>query len=208
MVGPVSPFRKSIIEWHHSSPEAGHSGRDGTTMRVKRRFYWKGMNKDIKQFVRECVVCQAAKYEPIASPRLLQPLDIPEEVWKNVSMDFITGLPKSMHRDTIIVVVERLSKYAHFIPLTHPYTAVQVAQSYLDNVFKLHGWPRSSLSDRDAVFMSHFWQALVSIHGTQFFFSLLIIPKMMARLKRYLEMYLRCICVNESKDWCKWLPLA
>lgn len=119
VVGPVSSLRKSIIEWHHSSPEAGHSGKDGTAMRVKRLFYWKGMNKDIKTFVRECVVCQAAKYEPIASPGLLQPLEIPAEVWKDVSMDFITGLPKSMHRDTIFVVVDRLSKYAHFIPLTH-----------------------------------------------------------------------------------------
>lgn len=96
VVGPVQTLRKSIIDWQHSSSEAGHVGRDATAMRVKRLFYWKGITKEAKQFVRNCIICQAAKYEPIASPGLLQPLAIPEEVWKDVSMDFISGLPKSM----------------------------------------------------------------------------------------------------------------
>lgn len=171
VIGPVHTLRKSIVDWQHSSPEARHVGRDATTMRVKRLFYWKGVTKDVKQFVRECLTYQAAKYEPIASPGLLQPLSIPEEVWKDVFLDFITGLPKSMAKDTILVVVDRLSKYAHFIPLFHPYTAVQVAQVYLDYVFKLHGWPRSIVTDRDAFFISHFWQVLFSIQGTEFCFS-------------------------------------
>lgn len=81
-------------------------------------------------------------------------------------MDFITALPKSAGNTVIFVVVDRLSKYAHFMPLKHPFTAVEVAQFYLDNVFKLHSWPRSIVSDRDSIFFINFWQGLFSIHGT------------------------------------------
>lgn len=84
----------------------------------------------------------------------------------DISVDFIPGLPRSQGKDVIFVVVDRLSKYAHFISLSHPFTSVQVAQVYLDNVFRLHGWPMSIVSDIVAIFLSHFWQALFSIHGT------------------------------------------
>ncbi|GJU66445.1 reverse transcriptase [Tanacetum coccineum] len=86
--------------------------------------------------------------------RLLQPLPIPTRIWTEISMDFIDGLPMSRGRSVIMVVVDTLIKYSHFIPLTHPYTAVQVAQSFLDNVYRLHALPKVIVSDRDAVFMS------------------------------------------------------
>lgn len=80
-------------------------------------------------------------------------------------MDFIEGLPKSMGQDVIVVVIDRLSKYAYFMTLRHPYSVLEVAQSYLDHVFKLHGFPKSIVSDRDKVLLSTFWKALVSIQG-------------------------------------------
>ncbi|KAA8524512.1 hypothetical protein F0562_010935 [Nyssa sinensis] len=96
------------------------------------------------------------KYETVATPRLLQPLPIPTKLWTDISMDFIEGLLSSSHKTVIYVVVDMLSKYGHFIPLTHSYTATVVAQAFLDNVFKLHGMSFSIVSDRDPVFTSNF----------------------------------------------------
>ena len=151
LVGRDSQLRNQIMSWNHNAPGGGHSGRDATIKRIKTIFNWKGLSKDVKVFVKNCRTCQAAKYDTSAFPGLLQPLPIPEEVWLDISMDFITGLPKSNGKDVILVVVDRMSKYGHFLGLSHPFTALQVAQAYLDNVFKLHGWPKSIVSDRDVV---------------------------------------------------------
>ena len=145
-----------MLEWLHCSGQGGHSGRDVTMQRVKGLFYWKRMIKDIQYYLRSCSVCQRCKYDTAASPGLLQPLPIPEAVWIDISMDFIDGLPKSYGKTVILVVVDRLSKAAHFISLAHPYTAASVAQDFLDNVYKLHGFPMSIVSDRDVVFLSEF----------------------------------------------------
>lgn len=104
-------------------------------------FHWKGLNKEVLAYVRNCQICQSCKYNVAAYPGLLQPLLIPQEVWLDVPMDFIEGLPNSMGKSVIFVVVDRLSKYAHFMTLSHPYTALEVAPMYLDNVYKLHGVP-------------------------------------------------------------------
>ena len=211
VIGPDQSLRTSLIQWHHNTPEGGHSGRDLTVKRLRASFYWKGLAKHTRQYIRECVVCQASKYEPTASPGLLQPLPIPEEVWVDISMDFITGLPKSNGKEVIFVVVDRLSKAAHFMALSHPFSALQVAQVYLDHVFKLHGWPRSIVSDRDSVFLSQFWQGLFSLHGTAFHLSSAYHPQSDGQtevVNRCLEMYLRCMCGENPKDWTMWIPLA
>lgn len=87
---------------------------------------------------------------------LLQPLPMPEGVWRDLSMDFIEGLPKPDGYNIILVVVDRLTKFAHFVALKHPYTAAIVAKVFLDNVVKLHGLPNSIVTNRDTIFLSHF----------------------------------------------------
>lgn len=117
-------------------------------------------------------------------------------------MDF-TGLPKSQGKKVIFVVVDRLSKYAHLCTLHHPYSRAQVAQVYLDGVFKLHGWPKTIVNDRDALFLSQFWQALFTLQGTQLLLSSVYHPQADGQtevLNICLEAYLRCMCGQHLKD--------
>lgn len=162
------------------------------------------MTQDVRYLVRHCTVCQASKYDTSALPGLLQPLPVPTEVLVDISMDFITGLPNSNGKEVIFVVVDRLSKYSHFIPLPHSFNAPMVAQVYLDQVFKLHGWPRSIVSDRDHIFLSQFWKALFTLHGTDFLLSSAYHPQTDGQtevVNRCLEAYLRCMCADSPKSW-------
>ena len=114
------------------------------------------MRQAVENFVKQCTICQQAKHENCKIPGLLQPLDPPKGPWQEVSMDFIEGLPKSNKFDTIMVVVDKFSKYAHCIPLRHPFTAQTVAQAFIDNVYCRHGMPQVLISDRDKIFTSAF----------------------------------------------------
>jgi len=156
------------------------------------------MTKVVQHYIRHYTTFQACKYDNHAYPGLLQPLPIPEEVWMDISIDFIERLPKSNGKEVILVVVDRLSKYAHFVGLSHPYTAEIVVQAYLDNIYKLHGLPRSIVSDRDTFFLSSFWQALFSVLGVELLLSSSYHPQSNGQtevLNRCLEQYLRCLCL-------------
>lgn len=98
------------------------------------------------------------KHENMHIPGLLQPIESPDGPWKGVCMDFLTGLPKSDGKDIILVVVDRFTKFAHFLPLSHPISAPKVAQEFFYLVYKLHGLPVTIISDRDPIFLSRFWR--------------------------------------------------
>jgi hypothetical protein len=134
-----SDLRTKILSSLHSSPISDHSGIRATYQRIKRLFYWPKLKLYVETFVSQCPVCQRAKAENCQYPGLLSPLHIPDLAWSFISMDFIEGSPKSSNKNVILVVVDRLTKYAHFIALAHPFTAQSVAQLFIDNVFKLHG---------------------------------------------------------------------
>jgi hypothetical protein len=195
----------------HATPIAGHSGFTKTYDRVKRSFFWDGMKQDIRKFVVECEVCQHNKGETVKSPGTLQPLPIPPTIWKDISMEFITGLPKSGNKSVIMVVVDRLSKYAHFCALPHPFTASTVAQIFMDQVFKLHGMPHSIVSDRDPTFTSNFWQELFKLQDTQLHLNSAYHPQTDGQtevLNKCLKTYLRCFTYEKQHQWAQWLPFA
>ena len=111
-----SNLKQKILEEVHDSPLAGHLGFLKMYRRLRDRFSWKGLKGDVLQYVRYCAVCQQNKFEHTLPVGLLQPLPIPEHKWESISMDFIIGLPKVNRKDCIFVVVDRLMKYAHFLP--------------------------------------------------------------------------------------------
>lgn len=170
-VGNNSALQTRIIAAFHASAVGGHSGIQATYQRVKKLFYWPGLKTHVESFVQQCQVCQQAKHEHCKYPGLLQPLLIPAESWKDLSMDFIEGLPKSDTYSVILVVVDRFTKYAHFYPLKHPFSTKTVASVFFDNIVKLHGVPQSIVSDRDKVFTSTFWKELFSLVGTNLLMS-------------------------------------
>jgi hypothetical protein len=106
----------------------------------------------VKDWVRSCVICQKNKTEALQPAGLLQPLEVPRQVWADIAMDFIEGLPKVHGKSVILTVVDRFSKYAHFIAMSHPYNAATVARAFFEGIIRLHGFPSSIVSDRDPVF--------------------------------------------------------
>lgn len=118
------------------------------------------MKMRIKQFAQCCQICQQAKPERINYLDLLDPLPVPTESWEFISMDFIDGLPQSGHSNCIWVIVDKFTKFAHFLPLVHPYTAAKLALLCMIHIYKLHGFPGAIISDRDLVFTSHFWKEM------------------------------------------------
>jgi hypothetical protein len=121
----------------------------------------------VQTFVQQCQVCLQAKQDRSSYPGKLQPLEVPKSAWHTVSLNFVEGLPHSGTTDCILVVVEKFTKFAHFIPLSHPYTATTVATLFLSHVYRLHGFPTAVISDQDPVFTCHFWQHLFKIAGAE-----------------------------------------
>jgi hypothetical protein len=152
-----SQLKQKVLLELHTSPVGGHSGFLKTYHRVKKDFFWDGLKTNVQRFVAECVVFQQNKVEKIKTLGLLQPLSIPSQRWEEVSMDFITGLPKCEGKSVIMVIVDRLTKYAHFCALSHPFKASTVATAFMETVQKLHGSPKIIVSDRDPIFTGHFW---------------------------------------------------
>nr|MDZ8003588.1 RNase H-like domain-containing protein [Nostoc sp. DedSLP05] len=207
----TSKLKNIVLKEHHESPTAGHSGFQKTYERIKRSFFWKGMKADIKKMVAECDICQRQKAESVQMPGLLQPLNQPEQKWEEISMDFITGLPKSGSKDALWVIIDRLTKYAHFIPVHSSYKTPQLAEIFMENIYRLHGFPKKIISDRDPKFTSHFWKELFKLVGTQLAMSTSYHPQTDGQTEvtnKSVETYLRCYAGDNQSQWIKWIHLA
>jgi hypothetical protein len=180
-VGSNAGLRTKLIHALHASAVGGHSGIHATYQRIKRSFYWPGLKQDVEIFVKQCETCQRAKHELIPPVGKLQPLPIPKGPWQDISLDFIEGLPCSDSFNCILVVVDRFTKYSHFVPLKHPFTAQMVAIKFLYTVVKLHGPPLSIVSDRDKFSQVTFGKICSSLCVQSSTCQLLIIRKLTAR---------------------------
>lgn len=169
------------------------------------------MTVEIQNYIRNCDICQRSKFDPAAKLGLLQPLPISSGIWQSISLDFIEGLPPSNGKHCILVVVDRLSKQAHFMALAHPYTAIDVARLYFDNIFRLHGMPETIVSDRDPTFLGEVWAEMFRVHGVDLKFSTAYHSQTDGQTEitnRTLETYLRCMTSDAPHTWAKWLPTA
>ncbi|XP_043725770.1 uncharacterized protein LOC122672345 [Telopea speciosissima] len=206
-----SPLRELFLKEFHASPVGGHAGFLHTFNRVSTNLFWKGMRAYVKQYVASCVVCQQMKPINTSPAGLLQPIPVPEQVWEDISMDFIMGLPISGGKSIIFVVVDRLSKYAHFCALASNFTSQRVAEIFATDVAKLHGFPRSIISDRDPLFLSTFWRELFRLQGTTLAMSRAYHPQTVGQtevLNRCIEMYLRSFVADVPQQWLKYLHWA
>jgi hypothetical protein len=141
----------------------------------------------------------------------LLPLPVPVAVWADIALDFIEGMSKVGGKMVILTVVDRFSKYAHFIPLAHPYTAESVARVFFAEVVRLHGVPQSIVSDRDPVFTSAFWKALMAASGSKLQMSTAFHPQSDGQSEaanKVIAMYLRCFTGDRPRQWVRWLPWA
>lgn len=167
----TADLRRQVFVELHEKGVGGHSGARATLKRIEQYFHWVGMKKDITTWVAECPICQVSKHETLPSPGLLQPLPIPKEIWRNIAMDFITGLPNPRRFEVIWVITDRFSRYSRLFPLIHPISAKSLSTLFFENVFKLHGMPSSIVNDRDPIFTSEFWKTLFKLVGTRLHLS-------------------------------------
>ncbi|KAL0536617.1 hypothetical protein IC582_025574 [Cucumis melo] len=195
-----SAVKTELLSEAHSSPFSMHPGSTKMYQDLKRVYWWRNMKREVAEFVSKCLVCQQVKAPRQKPAGLLQPLSIPEWKWENVSMDFITGLPRTLRGFTVIwVVVDRLTKSAHFVPGKSTYTASKWAQLYMSEIVRLHGVPVSIVSDRDARFTSKFWKGLQTAMGTRLDFSTAFHPQtdgQTERLNQVLEDMLRACALE------------
>jgi transposase InsO family protein len=204
------PLRTAIIQKIHDHMLGGHGGRESTRDLVARRFNWPGMAQDIRRFVRNCDHCGASKPWREQKKGLLKPLPIPERVWQELSMDFVTELPPSDGYSNLLVIRDRLSKSVVLEPMKS-ITAESTATALLNNVFKHHGLPRSIVSDRGPQFVSLTWKRICELLKIQRKLSTAYHPQTdgsTERANQEIEGYLRVFATYTQDNWARLLPSA
>ncbi|KAE8673495.1 Detected protein of unknown function [Hibiscus syriacus] len=187
-------LRKELMRECHDSKWAGHPGIHRILALIAEHYYWPHMGNDVEAYVKTCLVCQQDKIEQKRPAGLLQPLPIPEKPWETLSMDFIVGLPVSDGFSSIMVVVDRFSKYGTFILASKVCPAEEAARLFLKYVVKYWGVPKTIISDRDTRFTGRFWKELFKLMGSSLNFSTSVHPQtdgQTERVNALVETYLR-----------------
>ena len=205
-----------LISRHHNDPLAGHFSIDKTRELIGRKYYWPSLRKDVEAYGKDCDVClalKAVRHKPYGN---LQSLPVPTHQWKDFSRDFVTGLPVSTNwkgetYDSILVIVDRLTKMVHYEPVKITINAPGLAEVILDMVVWHHGLPNSIVLDRSLLFTSKFWSSLCYFFGIKRRLSTAFHPQTDGQTKCHnstMEAYLRAFVNFKQNDWAKLLPMA
>ncbi|GJU43421.1 putative reverse transcriptase domain-containing protein, partial [Tanacetum coccineum] len=204
-------LRALIMHESHKSKYSIHPGSDKMYQDLKKLYWWPNMKAEIATYVRKCMTCAKVKAEYQKPSGLLVQPKIPEWKWENITMDFVTKLPKmASGQDMIWVIVDRLTKSAHFLPAKENDSMEKLTRQYLKEVVSRHGVPVSIISDRDGRFVSQFWQSLQEAFGTQLDMSTAYHLETDGQSKRTiqtLEDMLRACVIDFGKGWDRHLPL-
>lgn len=196
---------------YHQSVSTCHPGRERTYLRLRRYFYWPKLAKAVKRFVTSCDVCQRCKGDQ-PPPNPLQPLPLPKRPWEDLSMDFIVGLPTTVNgNNAILTFVDRLTKYAHFVPTTSTVTAAGTADLYINNVYRLHGLSRTMVCDRDPRFTAELFKEVFKRLRIDLKISTARHPQtdgQTERTHRTIGQILRSMVNHRQNDWEELLPLC
>ena len=211
VVPNYSVLRGALLDESHACTYSGHLGRDKTLKHLSKYYWWPTLQADVADFCNTCDTCQRMKSRHAKKPGELQPLPIPEAPWLDITMDFVFGLPRNRQGNSgVLVVCDRFSKMAHFIPTNEHVTAGGCATLMLEHVIKLHGVPRSIVCDRDPRFVSKFWKTLFSTLGTRVMPSTAYHPQtdgQTERTNRSMEQMLRCTLTDDA-EWQDKLALV
>ena len=197
-------LRPQVIHWAHTSLLTCHPGVRRTMFAISQRFWWPSMESRVREYIEACSVC--ARNKTSSGPRmgLLQPLPIPSRPWSDISMDFVTGLPVSKGNTTVLTVVDRFSKMTHFIALPKLPSAKETAQIMMQNIFRIHGFPKDIVSDRGPQFISRFWKEFCRLIGATASLTSGYHPEangQTERLNQQLETGLRCLVSQNPTSW-------
>jgi hypothetical protein len=206
---PVCSLRELLVRESHCGGLMGHFGVHKTLDILSEHFYWPRMRRDVERICSKCIACRKAKSKSMPHG-LYTPLPVPISPWVDISMDFVLGLPRTRKgRDSIFVVVDRFSKMAHFIACHQTDNASNIADLFFREVVRLHGMPKTIVSDRDAKFLSHFWRVLWGKLGTKLLYSTTCHPQTDGQtevVNRTLGSLLRAVVGKNLKTWEECLP--
>ncbi|KAK1648998.1 hypothetical protein QYE76_066803 [Lolium multiflorum] len=193
----------------HAGGLMGHFGREKTLLMLADHFYWPKMRRDVDRYVKRCITCNKSKSK-LKPHGLYTPLPAPTTPWEDISMDFVLGLPRTKRgHDSIFVVVDRFSKMSHFIACHKSDDASHIANLFFREIVRLHGVPKTIISDRDVKFMSYFWKTLWRKLGTKLLFSTTCHPQTDGQtevVNRTLSQLLRSMIKKNLKEWEECLP--
>jgi hypothetical protein len=199
-------LRNLVLKKMHDVPYVGHLDYQKRDTIIRRQFFWSGMKKDDIDYITQCMECQKVKAEHRQPTGLFQPFPSPEKKWEVITMDFIKRLPKmNKQHDSIMVVVEKLTKAYHFVPMKKMHTITNIVEIFMKEIVRLHGIPRTIISDRDMKFTSNFWRGLFKGFGSNLKFITMYHPQTDGKIERVNRMieYMMRMYVMDKPSKCE-----